>query len=53
MDVPPVVSAREWQNARNALLVREKEVSRELAAARRRLPMVRIDRDEYETPAAH
>jgi len=46
MNRPPVVSAPEWQAARDALLVREKELTRELdalAAARRRLPMVALD----------
>lgn len=44
---PDVVSLAEWQAARDALLVKEKKVTRELdalAAERRRLPMVRIDK---------
>jgi predicted dithiol-disulfide oxidoreductase (DUF899 family) len=44
----PVVSAEEWQSARDALLVKEKEATRmrdELAAERRRLPRVRIEKD--------
>ncbi|MGA9423402.1 MAG: DUF899 domain-containing protein [Rhodanobacteraceae bacterium] len=43
-----VVSHDEWATARDALLVREKELMRAhdaLAAERRRLPMVRIDKD--------
>jgi len=42
---PPVVSTQEWQAAREALLVKEKEQTRALdalAAERRRLPMVRL-----------
>src|SRR4051812_17643928 len=48
MNLPPVVSPNEWQAAREALLVKEKEATRArdaLAAERRRLPMVRIDKD--------
>jgi predicted dithiol-disulfide oxidoreductase (DUF899 family) len=48
MDLPQVVSPDEWQAARNELLVKEKEATRArdaLAAERRRLPMVRIDKD--------
>src|SRR4051812_29549792 len=44
----PVVSPPEWQAARDALLAEEKEatLARDaLAAKRRRLPMVRIDKD--------
>ena len=44
--VPTVVSEEEWQRAREALLVEEKELTRaldRLAARRRRLPAVRID----------
>jgi predicted dithiol-disulfide oxidoreductase (DUF899 family) len=43
----PVVSAGAWRSARVALLVREKELTRlrdEVAAARRALPWVRIDK---------
>ena len=49
MSLPPVVSAAEWQAARDRLLVKEKELTRALdalAAERRRLPMVRFD-DDY------
>ena len=48
MNLPPVVSQTEWQAARDALLAEEKEATRArdaLAAERRRLPMVRIDKD--------
>jgi predicted dithiol-disulfide oxidoreductase (DUF899 family) len=46
--LPPVVSQAEWQAARDALLVKEKAATRArdaLAAERRRLPMVRIEKD--------
>jgi predicted dithiol-disulfide oxidoreductase (DUF899 family) len=48
MNRPQVVSAQEWQAARDALLVKEKEHTRALdalAAERRRMPMVRLDKD--------
>lgn len=48
MHLPPIVSEKEWQAARGALLVKEKEATRAqdaLAAERRRLPMVRIEKD--------
>src|SRR5256885_9058052 len=48
MNLPGVVSATEWQAARDALLAKEKEATRArdaLAAERRRLPRVRIDKD--------
>jgi predicted dithiol-disulfide oxidoreductase (DUF899 family) len=48
MDFPPVVSRTEWQEARDALLAEEKEATRArdaLAAERRRLPIVAIDKD--------
>jgi predicted dithiol-disulfide oxidoreductase (DUF899 family) len=48
MNLPEVVSPTEWQAARDALLAKEKEATRAsdaLAAERRRLPMVRIDKD--------
>jgi predicted dithiol-disulfide oxidoreductase (DUF899 family) len=46
--MPDVVSAHEWQEARDALMVKEKAATHALdalAAARRRLPMVRIEKD--------
>lgn len=48
MILPPVVSAAEWQTARDELLADEKRSTRlldELAARRRRLPMVRFRSD--------
>src|SRR3954469_25196076 len=46
-NLPPVVSQAEWQAAREKLLVKEKAATHArdaLAAERRRLPMVRIDK---------
>lgn len=46
--LPPIVSASEWQNARAKVLASEKAATRArdaLAAERRRLPMVRIDKE--------
>jgi predicted dithiol-disulfide oxidoreductase (DUF899 family) len=48
MDLPQVVSPAEWQDAREALLAKEKEATRArdaLAAERRRLPMVLIEKE--------
>jgi predicted dithiol-disulfide oxidoreductase (DUF899 family) len=48
MRLPPVVSTEEWQEARDALLVKEKEATRArdaLAAQRRKLPRVRIEKE--------
>ena len=48
MSLPPVVSAQEWQAASDELLAKEKEATKArdaLAAERRRLPMVLIDKD--------
>src|SRR4051794_19815141 len=54
MNRPQVVSAAEWQAARDALLVKEKEYTRALdalAAERRRMPMVRLgDGYRYTAP---
>ncbi len=51
---PPVVSQNEWDAARTALLEREQTVAaamHELAAARKRMPMVRVERDyAFEGP---
>ena len=51
---PPVVSDTEWRAARRELLAAEKEVTRArdaLAARRRRLPMVRVEKDyRFEGP---
>ncbi len=52
--LPEIVSPEDWQIARDALLVKEKELTRAadaIAAERRRLPMVRFDgRYEFEGP---
>jgi uncharacterized protein (TIGR02246 family) len=48
MNHPEIVSRAEWLGARKALLAKEKEFTRErdtLNAERRRLPMVRVDKD--------
>ena len=45
---PPIVSRDEWQRERDQLLLKEKAATRAhdaLAAERRRLPMVRIEKD--------
>ena len=52
--LPQVVSPGEWLKAREELLVKEKDLTRALdalAAERRRLPMVRIEKDYvFEAP---
>ena len=52
---PRIVSREEWQRARDQLLVKEKAATRArdaLAAERRRLPMVRIEKDyAFEGPS--
>src|SRR5581483_12035972 len=48
MDTPPVVTAQEWEAARQRLLVKEKELTRArdaLAAARRRMPWLAVEKD--------
>src|SRR5207244_3464965 len=48
MELPKIVAPVEWQVARDELLVKEKEATRArdaLAAERRRLPMVQIDKE--------
>lgn len=54
MTLPPVVTPQEWQSAHDELLAAEKEATRmrdALAAARRNLPMVAIERDyEFDGP---
>jgi predicted dithiol-disulfide oxidoreductase (DUF899 family) len=48
MNLPPVVSAAEWQTALEQLRAKEKDATRArdaLAAERRRLPRVRIEKD--------
>jgi predicted dithiol-disulfide oxidoreductase (DUF899 family) len=51
---PPVVSQAEWDSALGALLEREKAVAaamHDIAAARKRMPMVRVERDyRFEGP---
>ena len=45
---PPIVSRDEWQHALDQLLVKEKAATRAhdaLAAERRRLPMMKVERD--------
>ncbi|GAA4196134.1 DUF899 domain-containing protein [Streptosporangium oxazolinicum] len=55
MEKPEIVSAEEWQQARDELLKVEKEATRAqdaLAARRRRLPMVRFDGGyAFDTPS--
>jgi predicted dithiol-disulfide oxidoreductase (DUF899 family) len=52
--MPPVVSREGWRSARKALLEREKALTRArdaLAALRRRLPMVRLEKPyTFDTP---
>jgi predicted dithiol-disulfide oxidoreductase (DUF899 family) len=48
MDLPPVVSKSEWEEKRQGVLAKEKEQTRArdaLAAERRRLPRLRVDKD--------
>jgi predicted dithiol-disulfide oxidoreductase (DUF899 family) len=48
MNLPDVVTRQEWLAARKALLAKEKELTRArdaLAADRRRLPMVKVDKE--------
>jgi predicted dithiol-disulfide oxidoreductase (DUF899 family) len=55
MQTPPVVSHEEWEQARQKLLVKEKEVTRArdaLAAERRRMPWTAVETEyEFEGPA--
>ena len=55
METPPIVSIEQWRQARDDLLVAEKEATRALdaiAARRRRLPMVEFpDTYEFDTPS--
>jgi predicted dithiol-disulfide oxidoreductase (DUF899 family) len=54
MNTPPIVSAQEWEAARQQLLVKEKELTRAgdaVAALRRRMPWLGVDQDyEFEGP---
>jgi predicted dithiol-disulfide oxidoreductase (DUF899 family) len=48
MKTPPVVTAQEWEAARERLLVKEKELTRArdaLAAQRRRMPWLAVEKD--------
>ena len=59
MKTPPIVTAEEWEAARQQLLVKEKELTRArdaLAAQRRRMPRLAIEKeyafeDRGERPA--
>src|ERR687894_645912 len=54
MKTPPIVSPREWDEARERLLVKEKELTRArdtLAAQRRRMPWMAVEKDyRFEGP---
>jgi predicted dithiol-disulfide oxidoreductase (DUF899 family) len=54
MKTPPVVSDQEWEAARQALLVKEKSLTRArdaLAAERRRMPWVAVEKNyEFDGP---
>src|SRR6266545_2503879 len=54
MKTPPIVSPKEWEAARQELLVKEKELTRArdaLAAGRRRMPWLAVDKAyEFEGP---
>src|ERR671917_1907765 len=54
MKTPPIVSPREWETAREELLVKEKELTRArdaLAAERRRMPWLAVEKDyRFEGP---
>jgi predicted dithiol-disulfide oxidoreductase (DUF899 family) len=48
MNLPPIVSPREWMSAREKLLEKEKEMTRArdaLAAERRRMPRMAVEKD--------
>jgi predicted dithiol-disulfide oxidoreductase (DUF899 family) len=54
MKMPPIVSPEEWEEAREELLVKEKELTRArdaLAAKRRRMPRMAVENDyRFEGP---
>jgi predicted dithiol-disulfide oxidoreductase (DUF899 family) len=53
MALPEIVSAEQWQAARDELLIAEKQATRaqdELAAKRRRLPMVAVGAYTFDSP---
>src|SRR5213078_1202294 len=48
MNMPPIVSPRDWKTAREELLVKEKELTRArdaLAAERRRMPRMAVEKE--------
>jgi predicted dithiol-disulfide oxidoreductase (DUF899 family) len=48
MNIPPIVSAEEWEAARQELLVEEKKLTRArdaMAAKRRRMPWLDVEKD--------
>ncbi len=55
MKTPPVVSQQEWEEARQKLLVKEKEMTRArdaMAAARRRMPWMAVEKEYvFEGPS--
>ncbi|QQQ79236.1 DUF899 domain-containing protein [Saccharothrix sp. 6-C] len=54
MKTPPIVSASAWEDARQELLVQEKELTRArdaMAAARRRMPWFEVEKEySFDTP---
>jgi len=54
IDIPPIVSRREWEAARQQLLVKEKSLTRArdaLAAERRRMPWIAVEKNyEFDGP---
>jgi predicted dithiol-disulfide oxidoreductase (DUF899 family) len=56
MTAPVIVSAQEWEAARQRLLVKEKELTRArdaLAAQRRRMPWLAVDKEyTFDGPGA-
>jgi predicted dithiol-disulfide oxidoreductase (DUF899 family) len=54
MKTPPIVSLQQWEEARQRLLVKEKELTRArdaLAAERRRMPWLALEKDyEFDGP---
>src|SRR5260370_40816540 len=54
MKTPPIVTAQEWEAARQQLLLKEKELTRArdaLAAARRRMPWLAVEKAyEFDGP---
>src|SRR6266567_6513076 len=54
MKTPPIVSPSEWDEARERLLVKEKELTRArdaMAAQRRRMPWIAVEKDyRFEGP---